>query len=695
MTSANPSDRADLEARSRLFHPGERLGWQFRDRFEFVQPFSEPEPEQTPLPYWTRNVSQAANTRFQSRRNLAAILFWVGTLVSLGLGLYNVLFVPGGDFWRYFVGGLIVSVALALATVIFGWTGRGRLVRSATKISEEAAEEDVRRRTDWLDRQLDWEHGERERVDRLPEWGAVTTPPETRQLDIFGGNIWSWQAFLTVYGTSALARHPVLLLDLSREVVSEELVRAAEAARVPTDAQLLPRDLAGTTLLADLNPGQLIDALTESMYGDDEATARAERTVDRRVLTALAGKLGDSVTLARLAAGLRALMDHPDDDGVLSATERNLIADDLFTADIRRQSGERLQRLESYLQPLERLGSNVRPRGRGYLTCMALASEGNNAATDFLTDLLVQWLTHRIAAEPYTTEPEVIVVGVDAVRLRHLERLSDACERRGIRTTLMFRNLRGEAENFIGRGIAGFMRLGNAAEAGRAADHIGREHKFVISQVTASVGSNETRTTGDSWGHSETMGVNVGTSVGWNRNWGSSSNRKAELLAPDESLNSSKGYSKSENTNEGRNWSSSRNWSATRSFAEGTNWSEAKTNQRVQEYLVEPNVLQNLPEHAMLLIQPQRGQEHPSLVPVEFDPAIVTLPGVSMEPLHEVSGATPGESSLAGADRERQALTADRGDGFTLADFEAGELRPEPEPERVREERGRTGEALR
>jgi hypothetical protein len=40
-------------------------------------------------------------------------------------------------------------------------------------------------------------------------------------------------------------------------------------------------------------------------------------------------------------------------------------------------------------------------------------------------------------------------------------------------------------------------------------------------------------------------------------------------------------------------------WSATatRSFAEGTNWSEAKANQRVHEYVVEPNVLQNLPEH--------------------------------------------------------------------------------------------------
>ncbi|GAB3768349.1 hypothetical protein [Microlunatus parietis] len=690
MTSANSSQR-DLEARSRLFEPGERLGWQFRDRFGFAQPFTEPEPEQTPLPYWIQNVSQTAASRFRSRRNLAAIMFWVGTLISLALALYNALFVPGGDFFRFFVGGVVVSIVLALGTVIFGWTGRGRLVKTAAKISEDAAEEDVRRRADWLDRQLDWQIGERERVGKLPEWGAVTTPPETRRLDIFGGNIWSWQAFLTVYGTSALARHPVVLLDLSREVVSEELVRAAEAARVPIDAQLLPKDLATTTLLADLTPGQLIDALIESMYGDDEATARAERTMDRRLLTALADELGDSVTLARLASGLRALMDHPDDDGVLSARERNRIADDVFPADYRRQSAERLQRLESYLQPLERLGTEAQPRDLGYLTCMALASEGNNAAADFLTDLLVQWLTQRITANPYLSEPEVIVVGADAIKLRHLERLSDACERRGIRITLMFRNLRGEAENFIGRGIAGFMRLGNAAEAGRAADHIGREHKFVISQITASVGSNETRTTGDSWGHSETMGVNVGTSVGWNRNWGSNANRKAGLLAPDESYSSSKGYSKSENTNEGRNWSSSRNWSATRSFAEGTNWSEAKTNQRVQEYVVEPNVLQNLPEHAMLLVEPQRGQHQPNLVPVEFDPAIVTLPGVSMEPLPEV--AEPAEHPLDGAVRDQRALTAERTGGFTLDDFEADDLLAEPEP--VREERGRTGDVQR
>ncbi|MFC7623650.1 hypothetical protein [Microlunatus sp. GCM10028923] len=692
MTSANSSNR-DLEARSRLFEPGERLGWQFRDRLGFVRPFSEAEPEQTPLPSWIRNVSQAAASRFQSRRNLAAILFWVGTLISLGLGLYNALFVPGGDFFRFFIGGIIVTIVLALGTVIFGWTGRGRLVRTAAKLSEEAADQDVQRRTDWLDRQLDWDVGERERVDRLPEWGAIATPPETRRLDIFGGNIWSWQAFLTVYGTSALARHPVILLDLSREVVSEELVRAAEAARVPIDAQLLPKDLATTTLLTELTSGQLIDALIESMYGDEEGTARAERTMDHRLLTGLAKELGDSVTPARLAAGLRAMMDHPDDDGVLSARERNRIADEVFPAEYRRQSAERLQRLESYLQPLQRLGAEVEPRDLGYLTCMALASEGNNATADFLTDLLVQWLTHRITANPYTSEPEVIIVGADAIKLRHLERLSDACERRGIRITLMFRNLRGEAENFIGRGIAGFMRLGNAAEAGRAADHIGREHKFVISQITATVGSNETRTTGDTWGHSETMGVNVGTSVGWNRNWGSGTNRKAELFAPDESHNSSRGYSKSENTNEGRNWSSSRNWSATRSFAEGTNWSEAKSNQRVQEYVVEPNVLQNLPEHAMLLVEPQRGQQQPNLVPVEFDPAIVTLPGVSMEPLAEV--AEPAEHPLDGAAQEQPALTAERTGGFTLDDFEADDLLADPEPEPVREERGRTGDVQR
>ena len=76
----------------------------------------------------------------------------------------------------------------------------------------------------------------------------------------------------------------------------------------------------------------------------------------------------------------------------------------------------------------------------------------------------------------------------------------------------------------------------------------------------------------------------------------------------------------------------SRNWSSAYSFAEGTNWSDADTTQRVYEYAVEPVTLQHLPDHALLLIEtrPEGGRK---LTPVECDPAIVTLDRVATTPL--------------------------------------------------------------
>ncbi len=76
-----------------------------------------------------------------------------------------------------------------------------------------------------------------------------------------------------------------------------------------------------------------------------------------------------------------------------------------------------------------------------------------------------------------------------------------------------------------------------------------------------------------------------------------------------------------------RGTTTSRNWTAGQSWADGTSWSDATATQRVYEYAVEPAVLQNLPDHALLLAA--RGPAGPHLQAVECDPAIATLPSVS------------------------------------------------------------------
>jgi hypothetical protein len=93
----------------------------------------------------------------------------------------------------------------------------------------------------------------------------------------------------------------------------------------------------------------------------------------------------------------------------------------------------------------------------------------------------------------------------------------------------------------------------------------------------------------------------------------------------------------------------SRNWSTARSWAESTNWNNAAASQRVYEYAVEPAVLQNLPDQALLLVT--RGSGGPVLSSVECDPAIVTLPRVSTAPLPDpadVQRPGPADGHLPG-----------------------------------------------
>jgi hypothetical protein len=149
------------------------------------------------------------------------------------------------------------------------------------------------------------------------------------------------------------------------------------------------------------------------------------------------------------------------------------------------------------------------------------------------------------------------------------------------------------------------MRLGNHAEAEQAASYIGRQHKFVLSQLTATSGGNQSLTRSDtrSYGDSDTS----------SRSW------QEFHLGPG---------------GRSRGTSTSRNWSTAQSWADGTSWSDAAATQRVYEYAVEPAVLQNLPDHALLLAV--RGPAGPQLQAVECDPAIATLPGVSGRPLGQV-----------------------------------------------------------
>jgi hypothetical protein len=294
------------------------------------------------------------------------------------------------------------------------------------------------------------------------------------------------------------------------------------------------------------------------------------------------------------------------------------------------------------------------PRPEAFVTCLTIDSDARNVRSDLLVDLIVQWATRRLlAGDPPRT---LVVAGADDLQRRHVERLSDICVRRDIRLTLLFRHLRDASLQVLGGGAVGFMRLGNHEEATRAADFIGRQHRFVLSQLTRTLGGNESH--GDTYtdGRSDSESLNISTTFSRSSNWTRGPGRPIDP--------SSFGGGTSTSHSRGLTWSTSRNWSAARTWSEGTNWSDAASEQRVYEYAVEPAVLQHLPDHAMLLVESR--PDGPKVHAVEVDPAIITLPRASHEPLPEVTAGS-GPAALPQQKPNSRALPA--AEAMTAAAF--------------------------
>ena len=615
-----------LPLRARLFEPGQRLGWIFRDRRQFATAFPEPPPARQQVPPQLIVAGQAAQQRFRRGLTMTAV---IGAVIIVLVGLMTAM---GAAFPGTVSGaaGLAAVVVVVVAGLAIGGAMAAR--RSAATRAVELAERELaaahqQQVAVWAQRKTAYERADAARVDGLAEWGAARTPAGSRRIDVFGGSLHGWEAFLTVYGTSVLAERPTLVADFSRELVCREFAMIARAAGAPVDIQLLPAQLAGSSVLAGLPGQQIAAALVEAMHPDDAHSARAERSIDGRILGEVCGSLGDPVSLARLAAALRVLMGEQDKSGLLSPAERTHISADLFTAEYLRQVHADLVRIESYIHPLAGLGSSGAVRDPAYLTCIALQPDARNVRDELLAGLVVQWLTYQVA-NAAARAPAVIIVGADELARRHTERLADACERRGVLLTLLFRHLRGASADLLGGGATGFMRLGNHQEAARAADFIGRQHRFVLSEVTASLGGNETHTTevGESLGEEDT--INVVAATGWMKGLG--------------------GIALGGLAREGgAKRTTSRTWSTAYSRAAGTNWNNAESTKRVYEYAVEPTTLQTLPDYAMLLVTSRPGGGH-SLAPVECNPEIVTLPRVSMAPLPHLARPAPPPSGYSG-----------------------------------------------
>ena len=593
-----------------LFTPGARLGWTFRDRRSLITPYLEPPPDPEAIRQETAAQLAAAQRSWQRALKWAArpsLIVAVALMVLAGCAhAVN----PAAPYRTTFL------TALVLAGPGLGWS----VWKYAQLAQAKAADPDQQHQVahdGWAQRAANYEQAELARLERVPEWGSAPSP--ARRTDVFGGTLPGWRSLLTVHGASIMASQPLLVADLSGQYAAAELAALTRDAGVPTAEYLLPRDLDRSGLLAGLTARQLAAALAEAIHAGPPGQARTDRAVDGRVLEQLASAIAPGgVSPARLAAATQAALGRDYPPGLLTKDETDMIAGPLFGEDFKTHIGVNLIRLDAFLSPLASYTGTAPSPPPSWCTILGAEPAARSARAELVSALVIQWLTIQITVSTGHL-PAVVIAAADEITRPHLERLADACEQRGVPLTLLFRHLRDDAVSMIGGGATAFMRLGNHHEAEQAASFIGRHHKFVLSGWTATLGGEHTTTsgTGESWGSSQSRGF---SSVrGWNE---------------DHLFNRTASGSHTRSRDNGQNYS----YGTERSESDGQNWSDSASTARVYEYSVEPAVLQNLPDNALLLVARPAGA---SLQSVECHPAIVTLPHVSTTPLGPASPARP------------------------------------------------------
>jgi hypothetical protein len=623
---AHPRPREVLTAAQaglveRLFSPAERWGWEYQEPDALPEVFPHPRP----VPYlpWPKWASELAPKMEQAEQNRTRLLVVAAICAVIGL-LSLSSSVPAG------------LIFLAAAGVL-GYLGLGRsslLHRQAAIRQRQWMEACVESHQRYQDQQRGWArtkqaHQEQEfaRLATRPEWVAMRPRHLAQRLDVYGGTAYGWEALITSAGTSLLGTGARLtIVDVSQESVAAELAQLAELRGYGVDLMVFPEQMQDVDLFAGLRTDEVRDVLVEALHSDERDASHEARSIDGRVIGELCEVLGERLTLGRISAGLRVLLRHeppPGGDHELDSGEYRRIAN-LFGETVRRSMEPRMVALESRLHGLRLFGRqpDARPltASSAQLRVLALDERGSDLVNDVLTHLLLQVLIHsarneqlrgREAGLPVGSGDHVLLVaGADALRRRHLERLDQLSRQRGIRPVYLFRHLRDEAADLLGGGGAAiFMRLGNAREAMTAAEFIGREHKFVLHQLTRSTGESVTHTLSESL--TDTFGTNSAETR----------TNLVRLLLP---LPLSNSYTTGRST--------SRAWGETRSRATGTSTSESPGQQRVYEFAIEPTTLQTLPETAVLFVD-HEVREGPRARLGDCNPDIVTLPNVSALPL--------------------------------------------------------------
>jgi hypothetical protein len=385
----------------------------------------------------------------------------------------------------------------------------------------------------------------------------------------------------------------ITVLDFTEASVAIELGMYAARAGRRVQQCLLPDDLDRVNLLTGLGPDEVAEVLVATAHAVRDRKGREDeeqRELDTAVIAAVCRVLHDGgITIQRILAGLdvvnQAARTKSDD---LSAEERTALEENTYFSVISNRLRDRYAQLRPRLERLASMSATdsidvARLPRDGDVSILSI--EGStHRETSQLANLVVQCVLQRARlerSEVTVNLPIVAVVGADVLTAETVRSLSRLAARNGVRTAFLFGNLEGDAWDLIGADGSEtiFLQLQHPEQAQRAADFIGKGHRFVLGQITKSVGDalGGSRGGNRSFTHTSSEARGEGASYGFfvpnSKNW---------------SFTQTESYARMEGTQ----WSDT--WQKTDTYGE--------TATRVYEYEVEPRRLQELDVNAFVYV---------------------------------------------------------------------------------------------
>ena len=559
------------------------------------------------------------------------------------------------------------GVVACLAVTV--WCARG-VWRGARELRDRVAAEDQRvaraqaaqerRLAGWQEeharRFRDWEARGRVFATQR-QWYGVALPTGIDRVDVAGGTLAGWSALMALLaGLRLAAGGQVTVLDLSEGAVAQDLLALAADAGVDPLVWVLPGDLPRLDLGTGLTGEALADVLAVAAAPAADPARPPDPVPDRAILERIAQILGDQPSIGQLTAGLRSLaqIGDPRDDirrGQISAAQAEAIAGLYGRAASGQVITERALGLEARLRTLETLGSAPATLPPSPLRVVALDRAADVTHTPVLGAYVTAALTHLLRRQPRgpAWQHTLLVAGAEKLRGDLLDRLSDACEASGTGLVLTYRSLPAHIRERLGRGNAAvaFMRLGNADDAKAASEQIGTEHRFVVSQLTDTVGDSVSDTGSYSYtstvGTADSLAVSASESQGRGHGRGHGQSWSGLGAFAPRTASGHQESNWSEGTSESRSWTGSSNastaWGLQTARAVAASTSVARTSQRSREFLVEQHELQQLPPSAMIVSYASAAGRR--VVFADANPGILTLPTATLASLDEARSGAP------------------------------------------------------